>query len=90
MVKKNMESEEFLELARHKLVNHFDNSPYDKVQPKFFHLVWFARELQNMKGLFMLHGSHKYWEVTYNGDKNEMYVDTYNKVDNTKYELGEE
>lgn len=83
---KNMESEEFIELAQNKLVNHYDNL-FDDVQPRFFHLVWFARELQNMKALFMLHHSHKYWEVTYNGDKNEMYIDTYDKVDNTEYDL---
>ena len=44
------------------------------------HLVWFARELQNYKCVIIdLSGSQKYCECTYNGNKEELYVDIYEK-----------
>lgn len=44
------------------------------------HLVWFARTLQHWKAVVvspML--PQKYFEVTYNGDKKETYIDVYYK-----------
>ena len=49
-------------------------------------IVWFCKTLQNHKALVMsTHNmfDHTYWEVTYNGDKNEYYVDEYTKKSNT-------
>lgn len=48
-----------------------------------FYVVWFSKTLQNWKALVstdLINGL--YWEVTYNGDKEETYVDTYTKADN--------
>lgn len=56
------------------------------------YLVWFSKTLQNWKALVstdalddhqVFKGS--YFEVTYNGDKNETYVDHYIKVDNVAF-----
>lgn len=56
------------------------------------YVVWFSKTLQNWKALVStdafdefedLKGS--YFEVTYNGDKNETYVDLYIKVDNVAF-----
>jgi hypothetical protein len=44
------------------------------------YIVWFAKILQNWKALVctdMLDGA--YYEVTYNGDKQETYIDVYGK-----------
>ena len=49
------------------------------------HVTWFSKTLQNRKALVMSTDSvfdHIYWEVTYNGDANEYYVDTYHKQSN--------
>lgn len=48
-----------------------------------FYIVWFAKVLGNWKALVstdVVNGL--YWEVTYNGNKNESYVDTYIKAFN--------
>lgn len=47
------------------------------------HIVWQCKILQNYKAL--LHTSllnSPYFEITYNGDKDELYVDVYKKVSN--------
>lgn len=63
------------------------------VKPEDCFVVWFCKTLQNWKvlvstsKLFSQHGDADYCEVTYNGDKNETYVDVYKKVKNIKYDL---
>lgn len=46
------------------------------------YVVWFCKTLQNWKAL--VSGVHikEYIEVTYNGDKKEVYVDVYQKACN--------
>ena len=40
--------------------------------------VWLCKTLQNNKGLFSTTCEDgKYYEATYNGDKDELYLDTY-------------
>lgn len=49
-------------------------------------LVWFTKTLQNDKAILIDNGkNNRMYEVTYNGFKDEMYVDTYVKVDNIKF-----
>lgn len=48
-------------------------------------LVWFAHELGYKKcTIWGVPMGDRYAEVTYNRDKNEMYVDIYKKVSNTR------
>ena len=45
------------------------------------YIVWFCKTLQNWKALASTYISDgMYYEITYNGDKNETYVDAYRKV----------
>lgn len=54
--------------------------------PDDFYVTWFAKVLGNWKAMVSTDLiSGRYWEVTYNGDKNETYVDHYGKVSNTAY-----
>ena len=46
-------------------------------------IVWKSKTLQNYK--YMIGSTlmdQKYYEVTYNGDKKEWYLDVYEKIDN--------
>lgn len=55
----------------------------NEVLAEEMYIVWFCKTLQNWKALVstdVINGV--YWEVTHNGDKNETYVDTYNKSSN--------
>lgn len=47
------------------------------------YIVWFCKTLQNVKALLSTPISDgMYYEITYNGDKNEFYFDAYKKVVN--------
>lgn len=51
---------------------------YDEV-----YVVWFCKTLQNWKCLISTTlPDGMYYEVTYNGDKGETYIDSYKKFDN--------
>lgn len=50
------------------------------------YVVWFSKTLKNFKALLSTTVSDgKYYEVTYNGEKDEMYVDTYVKLRNERH-----
>lgn len=54
------------------------NCPIDNV-----YAVWLCKTLQNNKGLFSTtYIDGKYYEATYNGDKDELYLDTYDHQNN--------
>ena len=60
---------------------HLDKSD-DAPQYKIF-VVWYCKTLQNFKALLsttLFDGM--YYEVTYNGDKEEFYLDAYKKFEN--------
>ena len=47
------------------------------------YIVWFSKTLQNWKALVSTNISDgMYYEVTYNGDKKETYLDIYKKWEN--------
>lgn len=47
------------------------------------HIVWKCKTLQNWKWMISSSLSDgMYYEVTYNGDKKEFYLDAYKKVEN--------
>lgn len=54
----------------------------DRLEPSDMYVVWFCKTLQNWKALVSGVYIKKYIEVTYNGDKQETYIDVYNKTYN--------
>ena len=55
------------------------------------YIVWFCKILQNWKALVSTTVSDgMYYEVTYNGDTNEIYVDVYKKWENYTINMKEE
>lgn len=67
--------------ARNALVNALGYTT-DLVTPERMYVVWFCKTLQNWKALVSGTDIEEYIEVTYNGDKDETYVDIYNKTKN--------
>lgn len=49
---------------------------------EFMYVVWFCKTLQNYKALVSGPSIDEYVEVTYNGDRDETYVDVYYKTKN--------
>lgn len=73
-----MGSKEFQELAMKAV---FQVNPNIAISEMY--IVWMVKVLQNNKALISAQSTCNYYEVTYNGDKDEIYVDEYDKIGNT-------
>jgi hypothetical protein len=52
------------------------------------YIVWYCKTLQNAKALLSTPlPDGMYYEITYNGDKNEIYFDAYKKFENKRIVL---
>ena len=88
-----MSNEEFMErckeLVREYAIEHLDKT--DEIPNFIVYIVWMCKTLQNGKAL--LSTSLKdgmYYELTYNGDKKEIYFDAYKKFENRCIKIEEE
>lgn len=53
------------------------------LDPEEVYVVWFSKTLQNWKALVSTNlRDGRYYELTYNGDRCETYLDVYEKQDN--------
>lgn len=87
-----MDSAKFIELCKKEIkkyiLEHMDKT--DTVPPFNIFEVWSCKTLQNNKALLSTTlPDGMYYEVTYNGDKNEMYLDAYKKFENRCIKLQE-
>lgn len=80
-----MRNEEFIEKAK-QLVKEYALEHLDKSDntPEFnVFIVWSCKTLQNSKALLSTSlPDGMYYELTYNGDKKEIYFDAYKKFEN--------
>ena len=80
-----MDSNAFLNKAKNLVVDHFNQNQKINtiIDMDDVYVVWFCKTLQNWKALVSTTvPDGKYYEVTYNGDKKEAYLDVYVKQDN--------
>lgn len=62
---------------------HVEITDNKKLKESEVFIVWFSKTLQNWKALISTTISDgMYYEVTYNGDKKETYLDAYKKREN--------
>ena len=62
---------------------HVEKTDNKKLTESEVFIVWFSKTLQNWKALISTTISDGiYYEVTYNGDKKETYLDAYKKWEN--------
>ena len=78
-----MNSEKFVKACKNVVTEYMtrkheiDNNEFD------IYVVWLSKTLQNSKALLSTsYQSEEYFELTYNGDKHELYLDVYDKVKN--------
>lgn len=64
---------------------HLDVTDKVLIKPEDVYVVWYAKTLQNAKALLSTPlPDGMYYEITYNGDKDEFYLDAYKKFENVK------
>lgn len=62
---------------------HIDKTGKMQITVDDVYVVWFCKTLQNWKALASTTvPDGMYYELTYNGDKDEMYLDAYKKFEN--------
>lgn len=82
-----MVNDKFLDLCKQTIIDYF-NSKVEKTDNKEIdkedvYIVWSCKTLQNNKALVSTTISDgMYYELTYNGDKKELYIDAYKKWEN--------
>ena len=82
-----MSNKEFQELSIKTVVEYFNNrvekTDDKKISNEDVYIVWLCKTLQNHKALLSTNVSDgMYYELTYNGDKKELYLDAYKKWEN--------
>ena len=80
-------SENFIDVCKKNIVDYFNNrsdktDKFEITKDDVF-VVWYSKTLQNHKALLSTTVSDgMYYELTFNGDKEELYMDAYKKWEN--------
>ena len=87
-----MEFNKFQDMCKEKVVEYFngrvDKTDNLKITKDDVFVVWYCKTLQNAKVLLSTNVSDgMYYELTYNGDKKELYLDAYKKWENIKFDV---
>lgn len=83
-----MDSKDFEQLAKDIIVDSYNAiHPNSTITTDNVFTVWLCKTLQNNKGLFGINipENQNYYEATYNGDKKDLYLDIYDKIENRVY-----
>lgn len=78
---------DFLKYCEEKVFDYYrENNKSVKIEDLTVFQVWYSKTLQNHKCLMGTNNNDKlYFEFTYNGDKNQLYMDVYDKLKNICY-----
>lgn len=64
------------------------NKESNIITDKDISITWFSKTLQNWKALAITNlNDNKYYELTFDGDKERIYLDEYDKLSNTVYNV---
>ena len=88
-----MNTNDFIKKCKEVVADYFNNrkDATDKngdITTDEVFVVWYCKTLQNSKALLSTTvPDGMYYELTYNGDKKELYLDAYKKWENKKIEI---
>ncbi len=75
--------EQAKKIVRDYVNEHLDKTDNVSITEEQVYVVWFCKTLQNWKALLSTTlPDGQYYEVTFNGDKQEVYLDVYKKWEN--------
>lgn len=83
-----MDNGKFIEICKNEVVKYTNDHLDKQISSDDVYVVWLTKALQNNKALLsttLLDGM--YYELTYNGDKNELYIDVYKRFENKELTL---
>lgn len=88
-----MKNNDFEKLCIKTIVDYFNNrveiTDGMKISEENVYIVWSCKTLQNNKAMVSTTISDgMYYELTYNGDKKELYLDAYKKWENKVIKIG--
>lgn len=88
-----MNFSEFQDICKREVLKyaqaHLDVTDNISLSADDVYVVWYAKTLQNAKALLSTSlPDGMYYELTYNGDKKEMYFDAYKKFENKTITFG--
>jgi len=88
-----MDNKQFAEFCKQTVCDyaneHLDKSDKKEITTDDVYVVWLCKTLQNNKALLsttLFDGM--YYEITFNGDKNEAYLDAYKEWENKCIKIG--
>ena len=89
-----MKNNDFEKLCIKTIVDYFNENAEKtdnfKITEENVFIVWSCKTLQNNKAMVSTTVSDgMYYELTYNGDKKELYLDAYKKWENRAIKVGE-
>ena len=87
-----MDEQKFAALGRRLVAEYSNKVNQDhQITPDDVYIVWMCKTLQNSKALLSTPvPDTRYYEATYNGDKEEVYLDAYVKEKNSCIKVGKE
>lgn len=90
-----MNTKDFIALCKKVVADYFnahkDKTDNAEIKEDDVFVVWSCKTLQNNKALLStLVPDGMYYELTYNGDKHQLYLDAYKKWENQCIDLKEE
>ncbi|MDU1981898.1 MAG: DUF6275 family protein [Enterococcus casseliflavus] len=82
-----MDSKKFIDICKEAVIayanDNFEKTDQSQITQEDVFVVWSCKTLQNNKALLSTTVSDgMYYELTYNGDKSEVYLDAYKKWEN--------
>ena len=83
-----MDNGKFIDVCKNEVVKYTNDHLDKQISSDDVYVVWLTKTLQNNKALLstaLLDGM--YYELTYNGDKNELYIDVYKRLENKEVTL---
>lgn len=87
-----MSGDKFVEICCDLILKYYiEKLNFAEISKEKVYTVWLTKVLQNNKGLFSTTiPDGRYFEITYNGDKDEFYFDAYIKELNMAVKISEE